>query len=573
MGYLEYFIGAIIFIVVIYTISHVIKRQKYRELDKLEATKTALMNRPVQEQMSKIKNLHMGGQVEEMFEAWRKSWDEVITVLVPKIDEHLLQAEKAIDQYRFREMKELKVEVTRLLEQGNKQVDRILNELKDLIGSEEKNRLEIAALTTEYKEQQKKLITERHHFGASAKLFDQKLSEIGHLFQQFEDISEQGNYLEAREIVLEITKEIKDLNDKMTKVPELLTEVKTIIPTQLKELLEGYHEMKGQGFYLEHIDVKQEVEQTTEKLQTYVTLLEKAESDGVQEHVEEIKEKIELLYDLLEREVHARNYLLENEEKTENLLLNIRQIKNKLDKEIIDVKQSYQLLHKDLDAQKIFEKQLIQLMKRFDILTANIPRGQVAYSVLKDELEEIHEKLLNMKEKQTSFLAQLEMLRKDELEAREKVVVLKRKIAESTRLVLTHHVPGVPSTYESYFKLAEESIENVIDSLDEKPLNMKQVQRNLQRAEEQVEQLTEQLEILIEKIALTERIIQYANRYRSSNESVASSLKASEKSFRNFDYERAFQEAVAAVEEVEPGALRKIEKMLEEESEGTTQKS
>ena len=49
------------------------------------------------------------------------------------------------------------------------------------------------------------------------------------------------------------------------------------------------------------------------------------------------------------------------------------------------------------------------------------------------------------------------------------------------------------------------------------------------------------------------------NRYRSSNAELASSLDESEKLFRNSEYELALETAAAAIESVEPGALKKIE--------------
>jgi len=110
-----------------------------------------------------------------------------------------------------------------------------------------------------------------------------------------------------------------------------------------------------------------------------------------------------------------------------------------------------------------------------------------------------------------------------------------------------------------------EHIQDVIASLNEKPLNMVSVQQHLNNAVDTVEHLNGKTEDLIENVVLAERVIQYGNRYRARFPKVAMGLQQAEDAFRSFDYRAALEEAATALEEVEPGALKHIEKMLNEE--------
>lgn len=74
-------------------------------MDRLEAWKIDLLNRPILDELSKVKRLNMTGQTEELFERWRNQWDDVVTVKLPNLEEMLFDAEEYIDRYRFQKAK------------------------------------------------------------------------------------------------------------------------------------------------------------------------------------------------------------------------------------------------------------------------------------------------------------------------------------------------------------------------------------------------------------------------------------------------------------------------------------
>ena len=127
-------------------------------------------------------------------------------------------------------------------------------------------------------------------------------------------------------------------------------------------------------------------------------------------------------------------------------------------------------------------------------------------------------------------------------------------------------MPGLPGDFEPLYDQAEEQIENVYKCLNEKPLNMKSVQQNLYEASDTVDHLFMKAEEHIENAQFAERIIQYGNRYRGRYPDFRANLEKAEQAFRNYEYKSAMEQAATAVEEVEPGALKRIDEMMNEES-------
>ncbi|GLB58521.1 septation ring formation regulator EzrA [Cytobacillus sp. NCCP-133] len=561
---MEYIIGGIVILICLYLTGYFLKKKHYKEIDRLETWKMDITDRPVLDEMSRVKKLNMTGQTEELFERWRNEWDEIVTVQLPDVEEYLFDAEEHIDKYRFKKAQEVQQKIEKRLNEVEENIKKLLSELNELVRSEEKNRAEIEELKEMYRECKKSLLAHRHTFGKAETLLEQQLDEAMAKFEEFDGKTEQGNYLEARETLLAIKLLLEDAQNKMEAIPNLMVECQSKIPSQLEELKDGYKEMLEQGYILDHLQVDKEIERLEQEVASYAGSVDKAETAEVQRGVDEIKDKIELLYDLLEKEVHARHYLSQQDEAARSMLYNNKDINNKLKAEMQDVRQSYHVEDKDLEVQVQLEKNITQLFKKFEVLEHKINNQGAPHTVLREELAEVKEQLEEISDEQAAFAEKLQALRKDELSAREKVKELSKKVAETMRLVSKNNVPGVTQEYKYLIQDAKESIGNVLTKLDERPLNIPAVRQYLEVAVLTVEKAADSTHDMIETILLAEKVIQYGNRYRSRYPSIDKGLKDAESSFRSYDYKTALEQAAASIEEVEPGALMKIEEFIKE---------
>lgn len=541
------------------------KKKHYKNVDRLEEWKFNIMDRPVLDEMSKVKQLNMTGQTEQLFERWRHEWDEIVTVHLPDVEEYFIDAEDCIDKFRFKQALLAQAAIEEKLTGIEELIQKILTELNDLVGSEEKNRSKIEELKQVYRDIRKSLLARRHSFGSAANRLEVQLDDVIDLFYVFEEKTTNGNYLEAREIVLQINNTLEEISMKMKLIPGLLIECQTTIPSLLKELTEGYDEMKSDGYILTHIQIKKEVERFHNELATYLSHIEKTEIAEIEKGLNEIKEGIEVLFDLLEKEVHAKHYFLTNQHGTDSQFKEALEKNNELKVETETVQKSYHLADVDLEAYQQTEKKLNQLFKRFELLLIKVEQDQTAQTELSSELSEIKGKLDTILEEQRQFSEKLETLRQDEVSARKKVTEMRKKIKDITRLITRSNLPGLPQDYEYSLQDANESIRQVSASLEEKPLNMDIVQKHLEIALLTVEKLANVTDEMLEDVSFAESVIQYGNRYRSRYPKVSKKLDEAEIAFRSFQYKQALEQAATAIEEVEPGALKRVEKLINEQ--------
>ena len=218
---------------------------------------------------------------------------------------------------------------------------------------------------------------------------------------------------------------------------------------------------------------------------------------------------------------------------------------------------------KELEARSNIDKTLITLKSKWEMLKEKISEKETAYTALKEDIVVLESKLDELGSLQKEFEEKLNTLRKDEMESREAIRKLQKSMTESLRIIKASNIPGLPTSYELMIVQAKESIEEVRDKLEEKPLNMNSVMHHLDIASVAVSRVQETTVELTDQVMMAEKVIQYGNRYRSKYPSVAVALTEAEKQFRNYQYQDALEQAAEAIEKVEPGSLKKIQEYLE----------
>ncbi|PAQ16575.1 septation ring formation regulator EzrA [Bacillaceae bacterium SAOS 7] len=559
---MKYVIGGILLVAILLIIAYINRRKLFKQIDELEQKKIELMNRPVSDELTKVKQLNMTGQTEELFDRWRAMWDEVLAEELPNVDEKLFEAEEWLNKYRFGKAREINEEISYQLEQSEEKVNTIIAELKVLIGSEEQNRKESEEIKEKQRAARKQLLAHRHTFGKAAPIFEVQLDALSSQFDKFEDLTNEGNYLEARETILKLQEDMNLILHNMERVPVLLSETTNLLPSQLDEIQTGYREMKKSGYLLDHLHIEKEITDLREQLERFKEYIIKTDTHEVEEGIRDVKDSIDFFYDLLEKEVDAKHFIIENNESTREKIEQLQQANEQLQDETDAVRQSYQLIEEEAGLPHKIEEELFRVVKKYDILESRIVQQKTAYSFLHDELKEIHDQLKELQKEQTSFTHFLQTLRKDEMEARDQLLELRRKVNDIFRMIQKSNMPGVPEFYQSLTKEAKGRVDEVVDCLNEKPLNMKQVQDKLREALQSVEHLEKKTEEMIEQAELAEKIIQYGNRYKRSHPAISSQLNQAELAFRNYDYRAALEEAATAIDKVDPKGLKKLEKMM-----------
>ncbi len=561
---MNYIIGGVGILICLFAAGYFIRRKYYGTVDELESWKIDIMNRPVLNELSKVKKLNMIGQTEELFEKWRADWDGIVTDQLPELEELLFDTEEAIDKYKFRKAKELQKSIRIKLEKMEQSIETMLEELNNLIGSEEKNRTEIDVLKESYRESKKTLLAHRHTFGETESKIEEMLQETAIKLKEYEEKTNNGDYLEAREIIHAIEKLTGDIHYLIENVPPLIIECQTKLPEQLNDLKDGYADMLEQGFILEHIQLEAEVKEIEVELEESNKLLVEGKIEQVQNIIAEVQEKLDLLYDLLEKEVMARNYWNKNLDPAKNILEEIKEGNSRLQVEVSLLQRSYNLNDEDLELQFKLEKRLKLLYKQYEVLEHKLLTESAAHTILSEELKVLKEQLESASKEQEELFDKLHALRKDEVAAHEKMTELAKQMTNALRMVANSNLPGVTAEYNQLAEETKDAIAKLKAVLHEAPLDLPTVQSMVDNAEHVTTTLVNSTEELVETVLLAEKVIQYGNRYRRKYPQAEKSLAEAEMLFRKYRYKEALEQAAAAVEGIEPGSMKRMEAWVDD---------
>lgn len=563
---MKYIIPTIIVLCVILATVFIFRRKHKNEIQRLDQMKLQIQNKPVLEELTKVKALNMNGQTEEMFERWRNKWTELMDVEMPKIDDLLFDAEEEVDKFHFGKATEIEIDIESRITEYDLEMVKILKELDELIGSEEKNRIEIEQLKEQYRSARKTLLAHQYSYGPAAEPLEKLLETFNPQFEKYDQLTASGNYLNAREIVVKLNEEGQVLFKLINEIPSLLTEIQHKIPSDIHEIRNGHREMEEQSYFLVHLEILEKLDRIEENLAEFKQKIAELDISSVQLRVVEIKDEIESFYDALEKEVIGKRFVEDHFVEIGKLLESAIEATEQTAKEADAVQKSYRISQKEADVPGNCKQQLLTLRQRYELLAVEVQEEQSAFSSMEEALKEIKTSIEQLFEEQEQFADRMKSLRIDENKARATLNNQKKLLHDTERMLHKANLPGIPEEMDARLEEAAERIFIVVNNLQEIPLNMDTVNNNLGIAEKCIEDVHNTAIEMLENVQLIEKIIQYGNRYRNSNKAMHQQLLEAEEAFRDMRYTKALEYAATAVEAAEPGAMKKIQVLAKSEA-------
>lgn len=535
------------------------RKKTYAHIDRIESWKSDIMNRPVTEEIARVKELKMVGETEKKFESWRTDWDEIVTSELPRVEEQLFDAEEAADKYRFNKAQRILNELELQLQSIEENIKEMLHDLNEVVDSEQQNRKDIISIKETYHAVKKEMITKRSQFKNAVAVLEEKLREIDGDFKAYEADTETGDYIKARETLISVKSDLEQLAADMAIIPKLYKEIDYTLPDQLKELYDAYEEMTEQGYVLRQLQLNDQMKEMDKQLLTLSEAMEQKAYHDTSESINTMHQQIDWLFQQMEKEVIARKQLRETAPFVKQDLMIVTKKVTGLNEEIITVQESYRIDEDDLKTQIDIRLAFEKIEKEFSEVQMVLEEKQEAFTIILEKIEHMKHEIDILRDSADEFEEKIHTLRKDELLAKDTLGKLKKKIFEAGRLVQKSNMPGVPHSFLSVFEESEELLNEVDEKLQQKPLEMSVVQQVLDETESKVNLLHEKAISLVESAELSEQLIQYGNRYKSRYPEINEELKRAEDYFRSYNYQESVEISAAAIQRVEPDILKKID--------------
>ena len=557
-------IGIVVAIIVaaaiVYFVGYFVRKKTLARLDELERRREQLFDLPVIEEVDEVKKMHLVGQSQNTFREWNQKWTDLSTTAFADLESQILEVESLNETFRFMKAKQAVEEAEVALLNMEEDVAEIRNGLKELRESEERNSLQVQNALDKYQELKKRMRDEADTFGPAYSELQKQLKSVEIEFTQFVTLNTSGDPVEAREVLQTAENHTYTLEDVMNRLPVLYEDLNKTFPDQLKEIEEGYQKLIDDHFVFPENNFLAEVSRVRERIENSMRDLAKTEVNLVEPANSDTANDIDALYSIMEREIEAKKYVLKNRQIIADYVAFATKNNRQLLIEIDHTAQSYTLNHNELGRVRGFQTEVDELVRRNTSYMEAMDAHKIPYSEVQEFYKDAYKILDDIQNQQVEIDDELRELRRGEKVAQEKVENFEFQLRNLKRFVEKQRLPGLPNDYLEFFFMVTDHVEGLNRALNKIRINMEDINRYVDTCQDDLDKLDKETHDLVDAAALTEQMMQYANRYRHSHPDIKASIDRSLDLFTNtYQYQEALDEIGTALERVEPGAFARIE--------------
>ena len=553
-------IAIIAVVAVLYGVGFFMRRKNQEKLNDLEKRKEELFDLPVIEEVDEVKKMHLVGQSQNTFREWSQKWTDLSTASFAELESQIFEVENLNETFRFFKGQAAVKDAEETLVMMEEEVKAIRQGLKELRESEERNSLQVQQALDVYEELKKNLREEGATYGPAYAELQKQVKNIEIEFTQFVTLNTSGDPVEAREVLEEAEKHTYELQDLMKRIPVVYEELNKTFPAQLKEIEDGYKKLLEEKFKFPEENFENDIHRVARRIENSTADLAKVEVAAVEVANRDTAHEIDTLYTVMEREIDAKKYVLKNRQVIEEYINHSMKNNRQLLIEIDHTSQSYTLNHNELGRVRGFQTEIDELVRRHGAYLPQLESNEIPYSEIQGFYKDAYHILDDIENQQVEIDESLRELRKDEKVAQEKIEAFELQLRNLKRFVEKQRLPGLPGDYLEFFFLTTDRVEELGKSLNKIRINIDEVNKLVAICEEELVILDTRTKELVDAAALTEQLMQYANRYRHSHPEVKAAIEHGLVLFNEeYRYQDALDEIATSLERVEPGAFTRLE--------------
>ena len=532
---------AIILIVITIVIIKSNQNKKYKkEIERLDIEKNNLLGVPVLSEISKVKELVKTDNLKEKMEDWDNTFKFIRDKKIPELTDSISDVEFMVDRKEYKSAIRKIASIEMELRTLKKKADDLLEEVKMITQSEERNRSLITKLKIVYRELENKFDRNKKEFGDVASYIEEEFTRIDKLFVEFERAMDNNEYVA-------VEKKISSLDDKINKLSKLIEDAPTIVlmatvlvPNKIEEANIYYYRMKRDGYPLDYLNVEYNIKEIRNKIENIMDNLKKLEMGDSIIELKTFMDYFNSLYNDFDKEKESKDLFRQNIKELGHKIENINKVVRDIYLQIDDIKYNYNLSNEDINKFSLLNKNLEKINKDYKILVEQGKIKTFAYSKLVEELDGLSLKLSRLQDDLDYQLRSITSMQDDETRAREQLDTIDNLLRKAKYRLKEYKIPVIPSSYYIELTEAQDAIREIVKELEKKPIVIKILNIRVDTARDLVFKIYNKTNDMIKLVNMAENIIVYGNRYRSTYEEIDIAMTKAEELFKRGKYKDSF---------------------------------
>lgn len=529
-----------------------------KTLDKLEVEKNVIDSTPIMPELAKLEGYLKNDKINIMYQEWKDRLDTIKTSHIPKITDMILEADYALSQMDYKgamyKIAKLEMEIYKVRTSS----EFLLNEIKALTSSEEKNRAVITTQKTKYRELYQKFLNSQNEFGEYVNTVSLQFENIAKRFEDFETAMDNNAYNEVSPLINAIDEMLNHMQVVVDEVPSIVLIATNVLPNKISEIQKIYNKMIEKGYPLDYLNVEYNIEEAHKKIND---ILERCKVLNLENSLFELQVLVKY-FDSLFEDFDKEKATRETYETINNNFVTKLEKANRLISEIFmqldDIKKLYNLSDEDIEELNVIREEIKGLNYDYKTLNAHISNNTFAYSKITKEVEVLQVKLSSIEDRLDTMLDSIGSMHDDEIRARQQLEEIKQILKQSKNKLREYNLPVITKAYIVELKEAQAAIKEIINELDKKPITIEVLNTRVDTARDLVLKLFGRTNEMLKTAMFAEMAIVYGNRYRSSVPDLNRNLTNAESLFYKGEYQDSLELTINCLNRIEPGIYDKL---------------
>ena len=560
----SYYLASVIIIIIVLNKINKKDRNKYLKIiNELEKNKNLIISSGILTELNNANNLVNNKEMQEMYDDWKKRFNYIKEVEIPKITDSLIEIQDLFDNKKYKDLNKLLAKTELNIDYVKTKSNYLLNEIKKVTTSSSRSREEILKLKQKYREIITKYNNNKSDYSIINGPIELQFENVDKLFSHFEVAIDENNYQETSKVLNALNDIVGNLELIIKESPSIILLGTKLLPSKMQDVYVEADKLRKDGYNLDYLNIEYNYEEANKKI---ADVLERINVLNIEDSLLTLKTLLDYfdgLYGDFEKEVKAKKSF---KELTRSILVRsnkYERINNELRKRGKQFIYSYDLTEDDIKILDILKEEIKEIKHDYDEIIEASRSKKYAYSRLDKEMKELNTRLSKCGNNLEYALHNLGSLKEDELRANDQLEEIKSILKRAKYKISSYKIPVVPRRY--YIELSEASvaIKNVVTELEKKPISIKTLNIRVDTARDLVLKLYNTSNEIIRTAQLAETSIVYGNRYRSINKGIDDALTNSERFFNNGEYKNSLEYTINAINRIEPDFYQKLKETLE----------
>ncbi len=551
-------VAVILIASVIVLIRHKLRLKLEKNVSNLEIQKNQIISASLMTELSKAEGLINNELLKIKYKKWKEVFEEIKNSDLPKVNDKLIEVEGFIQSRNYKDVFQMLASAEIDIYYLKTKADALLEDIKSITMSEERNRIAVTKLKAKYREVLKKYNSNKQDYKEIEKPIELQFENIDRLFSAFEKSIDNNEFEELGKIVKALDDLINNMQIVIDESPTILFMGKIVINKKINEVTNIYKKMLRDGYNLGYLNIDYNIKETNKNLGE---IFDKLNVLNLEDSIFELKtmmDYFESLFSDFEKEKIGKKSYEENIRLITDKLSRLTKIIKNIYVELGDLKVSYDLTDEEIEVIDSINKELVIVRDEFKLLNDRTLTKITPYSHLNNDCELLSVTLAKLEDRLENALRSLGSLKEDELRAREQLLEIRGLLKKSKNRIKDYKLPVIPKNYYIELDEAEDAIKEIIKELDKKPISIKTLNTRVDTARDLVLKLYATANESVKTAIMAEIAIVYGNRYRSSIKEIAAGLLKAEKDFYKGDYKSSLEIVLNTLNVVEPGIHKKL---------------